>query len=91
MVKKLNLWREQHGPEQHGYFGQTAMPAPGESLKSHSTLIAAKPWWGEQQQADKAVAGGDAVILQLGKAGGAGKLWGVDGNSLVFVPPSTGI
>lgn len=67
------------------------MPSSGETLKSPSNLIAAKLWWGEQQQADKAVAGGDAVTLQLGKAGGAGKLWGVDGNLLVFMSPSVEI
>lgn len=67
------------------------MPPPGETLESPSTLIVAKPWRGERQQADKAVAGGDAVILQLGKAGDAGKLWGADGNLLVFMSPSVEI
>lgn len=76
----------QHGPKQRSYFGQTAMPPPGETLKSSSTLVAAALWWGEQQQADEAVAGGDAVVLQPGKAGGAGKLRGVDVNLVVFVP-----
>lgn len=67
------------------------MPPPGETLKKTSTLRAAKPWQGEQQQADKAVAGSDALILQRGKAGVAGELWGVDGNSLVFMSPSSEI
>lgn len=67
------------------------MPPPGEALKNPSTLRAAKPWWGEQQQADKAVAGSDALILKLGKAGVAGELWRVDGNSLVFMSPNSEI
>lgn len=49
------------------------MLPPGETLKFSSTLIAAMVWRGEQQQAT-AITGGDAVILQMGKAGDAGKL-----------------
>jgi len=65
---------KQSRPEQNCYFGQTAMLPPGESLKSPSALIAAKPWWGERRQAEKAIAGSDAILLQPGKAGRAGKL-----------------
>lgn len=59
------------------------MPPAGESLKSPSTLRAAELWWGEEQ-GDKAA--GDAVVLQLSKAGDAGKLRGGD-----FMSPSTEI
>lgn len=61
------------------------MLPPGETLKFSSTLIAAMVWRGEQQQAT-AITGGDAVILQMGKAGDAGKLWGVSGWE--FMSPS---
>lgn len=39
---------KQYGPEQHSYFGQTAMLPPGENLKFCSTFAAAVAWWGEQ-------------------------------------------
>lgn len=49
------------------------MLPPGENLEFSSILTAAVAWRGEQQQAT-AVTGGDAVTLQMGKAGDAEKL-----------------
>lgn len=87
-IKTKTSWiygeSKQSGPEQHSYFGQTAMLPPGENLEFSSILTAAVAWRGEQQQAT-AVTGGDAVTLQMGKTGDAEKLWGVSGWELAGI------
>lgn len=63
------------------------MPTSGETLKSPSTPTAAKLWWGEQWQDDKAIADAEGVISPPGwqckwwKALGSG--WELAG---VYVP-----